>query len=316
MLKPGGKTMTKDNPTGSDEPKRSIDTIAIRDMKLRHNSTELKSLILAISAAVLFFAAYMPALKLLVNNWWSSDEYQHAFLVLPILLYMIWGKRKELMALSPRFSPIGLIMMVATTPLYLFSLLANVQTIIWLSMVLMLAGATIYFLGMHALKILAIPFLIFLLLIPIPEQLYVKLTFPLQIKVSQISELIIRAFGIPILREGNIMSIPGKSFEVIEACSGMRSMVTLITLALILGYFIFNRITSRLFLLIVSIPTAVLMNVIRVASMILCYHYFRLDLTEGVPHTVLGLFTFGIAIAILFSMQKVLEHWEKQWTKK
>jgi exosortase len=148
------------------------------------------------------------------------------------------------------------------------------------------------------------------MLIPVPDQLYIQITFPLQLMVSQISEVAIRLVGVPILREGNVMNIPEKSFEVVEACSGLRSMITMLTLSVIMGYFMLKRISSKWVLVAAGVPTAIFVNIIRVVFMILLFHFFRLDLTEGVLHTVTGLLIFGIALVILFLLLKGLELWE------
>jgi exosortase len=168
----------------------------------------------------------------------------------------------------------------------------------------------IYLAGANSIKELATPLILLLMLIPVPDQLYIQITFPLQLKVSQISEVFIRMFGVPILREGNVMHIPDKIFEVVEACSGLRSMITMLTLSVIMGYFMLKRIPSKWVLVAAGVPTAIFVNIIRVVTMILLFHFFKLDLTEGASHTVTGLLIFGIALVILFLLLKVLELWE------
>ena len=121
--------------------------------------------------------------------------------------------------------------------------------------------------GTTGLKEIFTPLLVLLMLIPVPEQLYTLLTFPLQLKVSEISEVVVRMFDIPILREGNVMHIPRMSFEVIEACSGLRSVIALLTLSVLMGSFAVKNFSSKLILVSVSIPLAVFVNIIRVVAM-------------------------------------------------
>ena len=269
-----------------------------------------KSILLALTALTLFIVGYLPVFQILVKKWLASDEYSHAFLTLPIIFYMIWRKRALLAEGPVRFSSAGLLILILSAPVYMFALLTQVHTVIALSMFLTVMGAVIYLGGAKALKELATPLILFLMLIPVPDQLYIQVTFPLQLKVSQISEVVIRLLGVPILREGNVMNIPEKSFEVVEACSGLRSMITMLTLSVIVGYFMLKRISSKLILVAAGVPTAVLVNIIRVVFMILLYHFFRLDLTRGALHTVTGLLIFVIALVILFLLMKVLELWE------
>ncbi len=266
--------------------------------------------ILALLALTLFISTYFPAFKLLVQQWTATEEYSHAFLTIPIILYMMWHKRPALPESKARYSAFGLLLIVFSTGFYLFGLLANVNTIIILPMFLTIVGVIIYLFGVEAVKELFTPLLLIAMLIPVPSKLYIEVTFPLQIKVSQISELIVRMFGVPIHRVGNIMNIPEKTFEVVDACSGLRSIITLLTLSVIMGYFLLQKNSSKLVLLATSIPTAILVNIIRVTMIILLFYFFRLDLTEGTWHTITGLLVFCIALFILFLLQRVLKFWE------
>ena len=265
---------------------------------------------IALTAAVLFTVAYWPALTVLVEKWLASEEYMHAFLVVPIIVYMVWQRRDTLSAAPRQGWTAGLLLLVAATPFYFFTLLAQVHSLLFMAMVLTILGVITYLGGLAAVKVLVMPLFLLLLLIPVPEQLLIQITFPLQLKVSQLSEVVINLFGVPLFREGNIMTIPDKRFEVVEACSGMRSMMTLITLAVIVGYFTLERLPSRLVLLAASVPTAIIMNVIRVVVMILLFHFYRLDLSQGLLHTLLGMGLFGFALALFFLIQAVLARWE------
>ena len=270
----------------------------------------IKLLLLGSLTAVLFAVAYYPAFQILVDKWSNSEEYSHAFLTLPILLYMVWGKRTVLLEKNPNYNLLGLLLVMSATACYLFALLTQVPTFISMSLYCTIVGILVYLLGMRAISIVFTPLILLLLLIPVPDQLYIKLTFPLQLKVSQLSEMLVGFFGVPILREGNVMNTPGKSFEVVEACSGMRSIISLLTLSVIMGYFMLKKKTSKVILLVTSIPIAIVVNIIRVSTMILLYHFFRLDLSEGFLHTLTGLLVFAIALIMLLFIHKVLELWE------
>lgn len=266
----------------------------------------------AIVAIALFVAAYFPVFDILVGKWSKSEEYSHAFLMLPIILYMGWKKKALLLDAPKHFSVLGLLLVLFSMALYFFALLTQVHTIIALSMALTVLGSLIYLFGVQVIVVLFTPLLLFFLLIPVPEPLYIKLTFPLQLKVSQASDFIVGLFGVPIFRQGNVMNIPGKSFEVVEACSGLRSMITLLNLAIVMGYFMLKRNLSKTILVLASIPIAVFVNIIRVSVMILLYHYFRWDLTEGTLHTMTGLGVFVLAFITLLGLNKLLETWENK----
>ncbi len=258
----------------------------------------------------LFFMAYLPAFEILVEKWQNSEEYNHAFLTLPLLVYMVWRKKDELAKTTPCCCGVGLLLVLLSTASYLFSLLTQVPTFISLSLYFTLAGLLVFLGGLQAVRLLFTPLVLLLILIPVPEQLYIKVTFPLQLKVSQVSEFLLELSGVPILREGNVMHAPGKSFEVVEACSGMRSIITLFTLSLIMGYFMLKTRVAKIILLMSSIPIAIAVNIVRVSSMILLYHFFQLDLSEGFLHTATGLLVFVLAFAMLLLVHRILEYGE------
>ena len=261
---------------------------------------------------ILFLLVFYPALHILVNKWATSDEYTHAFLVFPIIVYMVWKKRLLLSETSARYSVIGFLLLVPSLFFYYLALLTEVHTVILLSMYFSVVSIIIYLTGFSSLNILATPLILLLTLIPVPEQLYTLLTFPLQLRMSEMSEFVLRTIHVPMLREGNVMQVPGMSFEVIEACSGLRSVVALLTLSILIGSFAVSTILSKIVLVVASIPIAVFANLIRVVTMIICYYYFSLDLTEGAWHTITGLMVFLIAIIILILLQKVLSFWEQK----
>jgi exosortase len=270
------------------------------------------TVVLAIGALAVFVAAYYPVFKILAAKWADSEEYSHAFLTLPIILYMIYQHRGRIFEFPLQFSALGLITVILSSALYYFSLLTEVHTVIALAMYLTVIGAIVFLFGVQALRLLFTPLLLLLMLIPFPDQLYIQLTFPLQLKVSEVSATIITLFDIPVFRAGNVISIPAKSFEVVEACSGLRSVITLLTLSVIMGYFLLTRVSSKLLLVAASIPIAIFVNLIRVVAIVLLFHFFGLDLYEGTLHTVTGLLIFLIALATLFMLQRILERWEQK----
>lgn len=271
-----------------------------------------KTVLLYLVVFALFMVGYFPALQLLVEKWLASEDYSHAFLTLPILLYIGWSQRARLMAGPGRYQPVGLAVLLVATLLYVFSLVAQVHSLILAAFFMAVLGVVVYLWGLVALKHLFIPLVLFALLIPVPDQLYIQLTAPLQLKVSQISEVAVRLVGVPILREGNVMITPLKNFEVVEACSGMRSLVTLLTLAIILGYFLLSKGISKFVLVSAGFPTAIFINIVRVVAAVLLFHFFGWDLTEGTPHTLLGIATFLIALMILYLTYTVLDLWEQK----
>ncbi len=268
-----------------------------------------KNTLLGLCALLLFIIGYFPVLRFLGKKWIDSFDYTYAFFAVPVIVYMIWQKW-SLFEERKGNNFLGLAGVVLTTLLYLACLKLKIFTISSVLMVLTVVSAFVYLAGWRIVRVLVIPILLMFLLIPIPNQLYVWMTLPLQLKVSQVSELLIHLFHVPLFREGNVLTTPGKVFEVIEACSGIRSLMALFSLSLMLGYFTLRRNLSVLLLLAFGVPVAMLVNIIRVVLMILAYHYFALDLTEGSAHTITSSVIFCLALALLYMLQRILESWE------
>ena len=259
--------------------------------------------------AGMFAVAYYPAFAILVRKWSVSEDYTHAFFTVPIILYMLWVQRGTF-ANGSGNTVLGLPLVVGSMLLYLFSLQLQVPTVTFLATILTIVGAIIYLSGIRILRDLAIPVLLLFLLIPIPNQLLSMVTATLQLKVSQASEWVAHLFAIPLFREGNVLHLSDKTFQVVEACSGIRSLISLSTLSLILGYFTLFRWRSIVLLLLFSVPVAIFINIVRVVSLVLVYEWFAIDLSEGMAHTVSGLVLFLLGLGLLVFFQRILESWE------
>lgn len=260
---------------------------------------------------VLFVVSYYPSLGLLAQKWLASDDYTHAFFIVPVIVYIIWQKRESL-ANNNGGSLIALFCVVLAVCFYLFTLQIQVPSFIFLATVLSIITGLIYLGGIGVLKELAIPILLLFLIIPIPNQILSMLTATLQLRISEISEILIRLFGVPMFREGNVLYIEKITFQVVEACSGIRSLLSMTTLSILIGYFTLTKVSSSVLLLLFSIPVAILINIIRVLVLVLAYYFFQFDLSVGVSHTLTGLVLFIFGLVLLFAFQRVLELWERK----
>ncbi len=266
--------------------------------------------LLIIVAAV----AYYPALNLFAKKWSASEDYYHAFLVAPAIGYIIWEKRRCLY--EGRSAPVtGLLLVVLSILSYLVSLRLQIPTMIFLATGMTLMSVFVFLAGFRILRELVIPLLLFILIIPVPGQLLSSATAALQLKISEISEMLIRLFSIPMYREGNVLHFEQLALQVIDACSGVRSLISMTTLSVLLGYFTLTRLRSALILFLFSIPVAVLINIVRVVALALVFHYFGLNLAEGQLHTITGLVLFAFGLSLLFAAQRILELWERQGKK-
>jgi exosortase len=180
--------------------------------------------------------------------------------------------------------------------------------------VLLLGGVIIYLYGFLTLKELCFPIVFLLFMIPIPAQIYSALTIPLQLFVSKVSVWIAAHLGVPIYREGNIIHLPDRTMQVVQACSGLRSMISLLALGGIFGYLTLRSNLLRVILFLSGIPAAILVNIIRVLLLVATFHYFTFDLTQGTVHTIFGMVIFLLALMLMYGMKGILSHWDKPCT--
>jgi len=173
-----------------------------------------------------------------------------------------------------------------------------------ISLLLLIAGLVIFFHGWHLFRAVLFPWAFLVLMIPIPTIVLSQITFPLQMLTSKVAALLLPIAGVPVLREGNVIHLPAMSLEVAEACSGLRSLLSLATLAIIYGYLAETRIWVRVVLALASIPIAVAANSLRIVGTGLLVQYWDPDKAEGFFHTFSGWLVFVVSLAMLF-----LLHW-------
>ncbi len=279
-----------------------------------HSTLISASLVAALFAS--FILTYFPVWKNLILAWYSNDQYSHGFLIVPLCIYIVWRKKEKLAEVQIRPSQWGLAVVIFALLLYLFAHLAEITTVASFSMVLLLAGVIIYFYGIPMFKELLFPLLLFLFMIPIPAQIYSKLTIPLQLFVSKASVWIGTIMGLPIYREGNVIHLPNQTLQVVQACSGLRSVISLLLLSAVFGYFTLKSNILRTVLFICGIPAAILVNIIRVLLLVLAFHYLNYDLTKGTIHTVFGMLIFILALTFLLGIKGVLSNWDKEYVLK
>ena len=265
---------------------------------------------------VCFLFAFFPTLKNLISVWSNSDEFSHGFFILPICLYLVWRKRHTIKntPVQPTYWGLGLVL--ASLLLYLIAHFANILTLSSISTVLLVQGVIIYLWGLLIFKELTFPLFFLFFMIPVPSQIYSYLTIPLQLFVSQISAGLAQLVSIPLYREGNVISLPDFTFHVVRACSGLRSMLSIMCLAAIFGYLTLRSNVLRGILLISGIPVAVFVNIIRVFLMIAIYYFFNYDLSHGSVHTLFGMIIFFIALFAVSVTRGVLSIWDKPAVRK
>jgi exosortase len=248
--------------------------------------------------ALLLIVCYAPVLARLVQQWSYDEDMGHGFFV-PLLAGLIAWQRRHLLAAKPAVShPIGYLLilwgaaqlMVATLGAELF--LARTAFLVSLTGVVLVLGGT------HALKVLAFPLCLLLFMVPLPAIVYSQVTFPLQLLASRAAESVLSLLGIPVLREGNVLELASQKLSVVEACSGIRSLLSLSFLSLVYAYFFDSKPWMRVVLFLGTIPIAILANAARVTLTGLISEY-KPELARGFFHLAEGWVIFVAALVML-----------------
>jgi exosortase A len=258
-----------------------------------------------------FLAAYLPVMIDLVRAWSGSDDYSHGFLIVPIALYIIWHKRGSLAEAATIGSWVGLPVAILSLLAYLFARAGEIITLASLSMIGFIAGTVLFLFGFRVLRLCLFPLLFLLFMIPVPAQIHAGLSIPLQLLVTRVTAWLASFAGIPIYCEGNVIHHSRGTFEVVQACSGLRSITALLTLGAVFGYFSLSSNFLRTILLVSAIPIAIAINILRIFVMVAAINFLGIDLTVGTPHTMLGLVLFGVAVAIFVLIRKGLALWDR-----
>jgi len=255
--------------------------------------------------SILLAVCYGPVLFALVERWDIDPDMGHGFFVPVIAGYIAWQKRESIASLAPSPNWWGLVIMLwAALQLYIGTLGAELF-LARTSFVISIAGAVLLLGGSRYLKIFGFPIFLLFFMIPIPAIIYNQLTFPLQILASQAGEKMIDLLQIPVIREGNVLILPQQTLNVVEACSGIRSLLTLTFLSLVYGYFFEKRTWVRIALFCSTIPIAIAANAGRVAFTGVISQ-FNPDLAEGWFHEAQGWVIFMIALAILIALHQLI----------
>ena len=248
----------------------------------------------------------------LFRAWWDDPNFSHGFFVPLFSLYVVWIKRDRLRKVAIRPSWFGLVFMAGALCILIVGVLGAELFLSRSSLIFLISGMVIYFLGWQYLRALLFPLLFLFLMIPIPAIIFNQITFPLQILSSKLASNILPIFGVPVLREGNVIQLPAMPLEVAEACSGIRSLMSLGTLAIIYGYFLDSQVWRRLLLAVCAIPIAVAANAFRVVGTGLMVQYWNPDKALGFFHEFSGWVIFMVAVCLLVGVHAVIRMFGKR----
>jgi exosortase len=250
---------------------------------------------------------YWPVIKLLVWQWYYDPDYGHAFLVPLLSGFLIWQRRDKLRAIERRPSPWGMVIVLGALGLLVLGSLGAELTLARLSILVTICGLIVYFCGGAILRAIAFPMAFLLFAIPIPMVVYNEIVFPLQFVASRFATKVLETLNLfPIMREGNVLVLPGMHLEVVEACSGIRSLMSLLALAAGYGYLVERSIPVRCFLIIAMLPLAILSNGTRVMITALMANYIGPRAAEGFMHEFSGWVIFVVATILFLLLHSLI----------
>jgi exosortase len=255
---------------------------------------------------LLVAAVYYQVLGKLVSDWWNIPDFSHGFLVPLFAAFLVWEKRETLRRtkIAPAWSGIAVITLGLVV--LLLGVYGSELFLSRVSLIILLAGLVLTFGGWQLLKQLRFVLLVLFLAIPLPAIVFNQITFPLQILASKLASDLLPFFGVPVLREGNVIQLPMMKLEVAEACSGIRSLMSLFTLSVFYGYFMEKSVSRRVVIILASIPIAIAANAVRILGTGLCVQYWDPDKALGFFHEFSGWVIFLVSLACLYLVHRAM----------
>ena len=241
-----------------------------------------------------------------MGQWWEDPNFSHGFFVPLFSIFVVWQERSRLARVASKPSWSGLAIVALGMCALIVGQMGAELFLARSSLLIVLAGLVVLFYGWVFFRSLLFPWAFLFLMVPLPAIIFNQITFPLQLLASRVSAAILPFFGVPILREGNVINLPSMALEVAEACSGIRSLMSLVTLAIIYGYLLEKRLWVRYLLAVASIPIAVAANSVRIIGTGLLVQYWDPEKAEGYFHASWGWIIFVISLILLYGLHALV----------
>jgi len=256
--------------------------------------------------AGLFLLLYYPVITKMVSDWGIDDNYSHGYLIPAIAGYMIWIIRKDLKKIEPTPSNLGLILLIPGLCQLLIARVGSEYFLQRTSMILVLFGLSLFLMGKNFTKKTAFPVLYLFFMIPIPAIIWDKIAFPMKLFASYLAVKVIGLIGIPIFREGNILHLANTTLEVADACSGLRSLTSLLALSAALVFFTEHSRFKKWLLFLSAVPIAILTNIIRLTVTAGLASRYGEKVAQGFLHEFSGWLIFLLGLAMLMGVNALL----------
>jgi exosortase len=249
---------------------------------------------------------YWPVLGPMAYQWYADSNYSHGMIVPLLAGYFVWERHGRLLGLQPRPSWVGFAVLLAGIVILLIGQIGAELFLQRSSLLIVIAGLVWFILGREALTVSSFPIAFLVFMIPLPAIVLNAVAFPLQLFAAQVSATCLVALDVPVLREGNLIYLASTTLEVAEACSGIRSLLSLLALGTVYAYFTEPVMWKRWVLVVAAVPVAIAANVFRVAGTGILAQYFGEEAAQGFYHEFSGWLVFLVAFVLLLGIGTVL----------
>jgi exosortase len=260
-----------------------------------------------------FMTLFGHTIAEMIRDWSVNDNYSHGFLIPIIAAYMIWQKKEQLSQLCTKPSNIGLLVIIFGMCIFIIGKIGAELFITRTAIVITVIGLCIYFFGTRISMAVFVPLIYLMFMIPLPAIIWNKIAFPLQLLAAKLAMHCVQFIGIPLLREGNILHLPNTTLEVVDACSGLRSLTSLLALSAAFAYIANTSTISKWLLFVSAVPIAILVNVIRLTVTALLAKNIGPGAAEGFLHNLSGLLIFILSLIIIYGLYLIVRKIEMRY---
>jgi len=256
--------------------------------------------------AFLFFILFQPVILKLIESWDADPNYSHGFFIPFISFYFVYTKLEVIKKTTPSSSNKGFWIVLLGLLLFILGWISSLDFVQGISMLIVLWGSILYLFGKEVGKLITFPVFYLIFMIPLPAIVWNRLSVPLSLIASSISSRLMEFLGMVVYREGNIITLPNITLQVVEACSGLRSLVTLMALSAGLAYISNFSVLKKIILFLCAIPIAIVGNVIRLTATGILAENFGEQMAQGFIHEFSGWVVFLIGFFLLLLVQGIL----------
>lgn len=272
----------------------------------------LRKTVLIAVIALLLAALYYPVISHLMSSWQANPDYSHGYFIPFIIGYMVYRKRGELQAMACKPNNWGILLLLLGLIQLVLGIIGAEHFLQSSSIIVVALGIVLFLAGVKMTRVLLAPVLYLMFMIPLPAIIWNNFAFSLRLAASKVAVASMHAMGMTVLREGNLIYLPNASLEVMDACSGMRSLVSLMALGALFAFISRHSIWKKWTLFLSSIPIAIVSNIMRLIIVVVMVQAYGKEVALGATHTFSGIIVFFIGLVFLLVVNKLLSVSPKQ----